>query len=105
MESIIPVAYLILYNIASMLGWAYVLMLIGQSFQAGHDAEKLWSEIGFALTWVQTAAALEILHSMVGLVSSPVMVTAMQVSSRLFLVWAVTVPSKLAQSHWSLYLM
>ena len=88
-----------------MFGWLYILYLIAMSLQNGDDAKTLWSKIGFYLTWVQTGAALEIVHSMVGLVRSPVMTTALQVSSRLFLVWIVTIPSEVAQSHWSLYLM
>lgn len=96
-------AYLVLYNVASMLGWSYVLYSTITSFLRGDSPAELWETIGSVLTWVQTAAALEILHSMVGLVRSPVMTTAMQVASRLFIVWVVTVPSQVAQGHWSLY--
>ena len=37
----------------------------------------------------QTAAILEVLHSLVGLVRAPVGTTAMQVASRLWLVWGI----------------
>jgi very-long-chain (3R)-3-hydroxyacyl-CoA dehydratase len=41
------------------------------------------------LTTTQTLAGLEILHSLLGIVRAPVMTTAMQVASRLLLVWGV----------------
>jgi very-long-chain (3R)-3-hydroxyacyl-CoA dehydratase len=40
----------------------------------------------------QSLALLEILHSLVGLVRAPVMTTAMQVASRIFVVWGVLYP-------------
>jgi len=46
--------------------------------------------VGDAVAVVQTAAALEILHSISGLVKSPLPTTVIQVYSRLFLVWGVT---------------
>ena len=90
---------------ASCLGWAYVLVLTLSNFFNGSSAAALWEEIALPLKIVQTAAAMEILHSLTGLVNSPVATAILQVSSRLFLVWAVTVQSTVAQSHWSLYLM
>ena len=44
------------------------------------------------LTATQTFAVLEILHSLVGLVRAPLVTTAMQVASRLLLVWGVMYP-------------
>lgn len=46
--------------------------------------------VGGAVAIVQTAATLEILHSVAGLVKSPVPTAVIQVYSRLFLVWGVT---------------
>lgn len=46
--------------------------------------------VGCAVTIVQTAAALEIFHSVSGLVKSPLPTAVIQVYSRLFLVWGVT---------------
>jgi hypothetical protein len=54
---------------------------------------------------VQTAAVLEILHSILRLVRSPVLSAIIQVSSRVLLLWPYTFRSKTAQQHWSLYLM
>eukprot|EP00951_Prasinocladus_malaysianus_P037525 scaffold403922_cov50-Prasinocladus_malaysianus.AAC.1 len=49
---------------------------------------------------VQTAALLEVVHSAVGLVRSPVLITAMQVASRIWILWGVVVavPSTTKQS-------
>lgn len=41
------------------------------------------------LKWVQTAAVLEVAHAAAGLVRSPAAVTAMQVASRLWVLWGV----------------
>ncbi|KAF9644613.1 PTPLA-domain-containing protein [Thelephora ganbajun] len=46
--------------------------------------------VGGAVVIVQTAAALEIVHSISGLVKSPLPTTVIQVYSRLFLVWGIT---------------
>lgn len=46
--------------------------------------------VGGAVAIVQTAAALEIVHSIAGLVKSPLPTAVIQVYSRLFLVWGVT---------------
>lgn len=70
--------YLVLYNGASMAAWAYVLALAGQHFNAGGKPEGLYGAIEEPLKLVQTAALLEVLHSAVGLVRSPVATTAIQ---------------------------
>ena len=48
---------------------------------------------------------MEILHSAVGLVRSPLFTTMMQVGSRLVLVWGATAWAPACQNHWSLFLM
>jgi len=45
--------------------------------------------IGTAVKWIQTAAVLEIVHSLLGWVRSPLSTTLMQVASRLILVWGI----------------
>ena len=59
----------------------------------GRPLDEVYDTIEMPLKIVQTAAVLEIVHSMLKLVRSPVFTTVIQVSSRLFLVWAV--------SHWA----
>lgn len=52
-------------------------------------AGAAYAAVGPETTLVQSLAALEVLHAAVGWVRSPVRTTAMQVASRLFLVWGV----------------
>ena len=120
--------YLILYNALCCLGWAYVLALaipsllfsIASATSSGaslFEALKTagselyfatpstagWSgesspSLAFALTIVQSAAILEIVHAAVGLVRSPVVVTAMQVGSRIVALHMINASPK-AQSE------
>ena len=53
------------------------------------QSETTYAIVGEAVKWIQTAAILEILHSALGWVRSPVMTTAMQVASRIVLVWGI----------------
>jgi very-long-chain (3R)-3-hydroxyacyl-CoA dehydratase len=46
-------------------------------------------DLGVTLTWVQTAASMEIIHAVLGLVGASPMTTALQVFSRVWVVWAV----------------
>ncbi|KAK7061094.1 hypothetical protein VNI00_000829 [Paramarasmius palmivorus] len=101
--------YLVLYNILSAAGWGYVLVhtvihilnLDGKSNEATQPIPiKLsahftrlsvsnYDRVGYATAIVQTFALMEVLHALFGWVRSPIATTAMQVSSRLFLVWGV----------------
>ncbi|KAI8048991.1 tyrosine phosphatase-like protein [Syncephalis plumigaleata] len=90
-------AYLIVYNVASCIAWGHVLQraivhLTTHGLVAG--LPTLYADIGDELRWVQTAAALEIIHSALGFVRSPLSTTMMQVASRLLLVWGV-------RTHWA----
>ena len=90
---------------ASAVGWFLVLAQVSQALLAGDDAKQLWASVGQTLTIVQTAASLEMLHSLIGLTRSPFSSTFMQVMSRLILVHGYTLRSVDAQAHWSLFLM
>ncbi|KAL8763219.1 MAG: hypothetical protein Q9184_000937 [Pyrenodesmia sp. 2 TL-2023] len=80
--------YLTAYNSVCALLWfsvfGRVVLLIPIT---GH--ESIYEAAGDITKWTQTVAVLEILHSAFGLVRSPLPMTALQVSSRLFLVWAI----------------
>jgi very-long-chain (3R)-3-hydroxyacyl-CoA dehydratase len=104
MENPVISLYLIAYNLASMVGWASVASvcypvalqcLQNQNFDIVENGE-FWNTViyedynlGFVVTWVQTAAFLEVLHAALGFVKSPVHTTFLQVFSRLWVVWAV----------------
>ncbi|CCG81038.1 Protein tyrosine phosphatase [Taphrina deformans PYCC 5710] len=80
--------YLVLYNTCEAVLWAAVLarlFFVGRiaGYRAAHD------EVSTFLIWVQTSAALEVVHVALGLVPSPLLTTIMQVASRLLLVWGI----------------
>ncbi|KAI0786704.1 tyrosine phosphatase-like protein [Abortiporus biennis] len=52
-------------------------------------ATTVYARIGYQATIVQSFAILEVLHSLLGWVRSPLTTTLMQVSSRLYVVWGV----------------
>jgi very-long-chain (3R)-3-hydroxyacyl-CoA dehydratase len=97
--------YLIAYNLLCCAGWAvvcktavtsivvdlsdshtYTLASVVQAladvYKAPHLAQVLW--------YSQMAALLEVVHALLGFVRSPVLVTAMQVASRIVALVAVT---------------
>lgn len=49
-----------------------------------------YASVGLLTAYVQSAATLELVHVLLGWVGSPLVTTAMQVASRLFLVWVIT---------------
>lgn len=72
-------------------GYTYGTYSIATVFQSEEREEPwlsrttlFWDSIGTALKAVQTAAVMEIVHSMMGIVRSPVMTTALQGLSFLF---------------------
>ena len=90
--------YLLAYNASLILGWAYVLVLAGATVVTS-GSSAVYAAVEIPLLVAQTAACLEVVHAMTGLARSPVLVTAMQVSSRLMVVWGVlwiSPPSRVA---------
>eukprot|EP01038_Epipyxis_sp_PR26KG_P015623 gene15623-21114_t len=61
----------------------------GHMLESCVDIDKMWVDVELVLKVVQTAACLEVLHAMVGLVKSPWFTTFMQVFSRVWTLWAV----------------
>jgi hypothetical protein len=105
--------YLILYNLGACAGWSLTLSLALQTLAKGIPEDGLKESLanvyaaeGLAmyLTYSQTAALLEILHAALGLVRSPVIVTTMQLMSRIVALVAI-VYSPNAQTQWGAGLM
>jgi very-long-chain (3R)-3-hydroxyacyl-CoA dehydratase len=86
--------YLVLYNLLSCAGWAYLLYLTVTSyFQLNLKPSQFWNQIGSkpfsvgpisfggygALHVIQSAAVLEVLHVAAGLVPSSLFANIMQV--------------------------
>ncbi|TVY34751.1 putative very-long-chain (3R)-3-hydroxyacyl-CoA dehydratase [Lachnellula subtilissima] len=83
--------YLILYNFASALSWLVVLgrvVLLVPMVGFG----RVYPGVGYYAKWTQTVALLEVVHAATGIVRAPISTTAMQVASRILLVWGIVNP-------------
>ncbi|RZB99198.1 Very-long-chain (3R)-3-hydroxyacyl-CoA dehydratase PASTICCINO 2A isoform B [Glycine soja] len=90
--------YLSLYNWTVLFGWCQVLYFVLKTLnESGH--QYVYNAAEKPLLYAQTAAVLEILHGLVGLVRSPVTATLPQISSRLFLVWGILWSFPETRSH------
>ncbi|KAI0487321.1 PTPLA-domain-containing protein [Xylaria cf. heliscus] len=89
-------SYLLLYNLISLLAWTYLTVRVllhvtasgdgdGDSDTASPSSPQLLADV----TILQTAAALEVLHALVGLVRASPGTTALQVGGRNLVVWTV----------------
>ncbi|KAK4263100.1 hypothetical protein QN277_028569 [Acacia crassicarpa] len=86
--SVLRRLYLSVYNWTVFFGWVQVLYLVLKTLkESGH--EHVYEAAEKPLLFAQTAAVLEILHGLVGLVRSPVSATLPQIGSRLYLVWGI----------------
>ncbi|KUI59315.1 Very-long-chain (3R)-3-hydroxyacyl-CoA dehydratase hpo-8 [Cytospora mali] len=82
--------YLIAYNALNAVLWSVVLgRTVATLYTRGLDAgpASVYPAVGEWTKWTQTLAALEIVHSLLGVVRAPLLTTLMQVSSRFALVW------------------
>ncbi|KAK1765761.1 tyrosine phosphatase-like protein [Phialemonium atrogriseum] len=90
-SSALKKGYLIAYNSASAIAWTTILgRVVAVLLLKGPHMVPLAVDNFARIT--QTFATLEILHSVLGIVPSPLFTTLMQVASRLFLMWLVTYP-------------
>ena len=96
--------YLVLYNLACMLGWGYALILALMHLASGGDLAGVWAAQGPWLQAAQWSMALEIVHAATGMVRSPALVTFMQVQSRLNLVFFVLLAPSVT-SNWACGMM
>jgi len=97
--------YLVFYNSSLCLGWLLLLVRsiphllsspsLGEGLSSLYDSAE---GVATILKIVQGAAILEIIHAAVGLVRSPVVITTLQVGSRIAALFAI-VNSPLAQAQ------
>ncbi|OAL37062.1 hypothetical protein AYO20_03539 [Fonsecaea nubica] len=84
--------YLVAYNTVCLALWSVITLravfLIPTLFALGKP-QGLLDALFPLLKWTQTIALLEILHATVGLVRASPLTTAMQVASRILVVWVV----------------
>lgn len=92
-------AYLTIYNLAACLGWIAVIIKCFKKIYI-HDYYTIYDDCEFELKIAQTMALLEVIHSkgLLGFVGSPWITTFMQVSSRIWTLWAIMVVAKPAQT-------
>ncbi|XP_062100344.1 very-long-chain (3R)-3-hydroxyacyl-CoA dehydratase PASTICCINO 2 [Humulus lupulus] len=96
--SLLRGVYLTLYNWTVFAGWLQVLYFAVTTLKdAGH--QHVYNAVQRPLQLAQSAAILEILHGLVGLVRSPITATLPQISSRLFLTWGILYSFPEIQSH------
>lgn len=80
--------YLAVYNWAVFVGWFQVLYFALKTLkESGY--RDVYDAVERPLQLAQTAAILEILHGIVGLVRSPISATLPQVGSRLYVTWGI----------------
>lgn len=90
--------YLSLYNWTLLFGWCQVLYFVLKTLkESGHERVYNAAEKPFLLA--QSAALLELLHGLVGLVRSPITSTLPQIGSRLYLTWGTLWSFPEIQSH------
>ncbi|CAI4221520.1 unnamed protein product [Auanema sp. JU1783] len=81
--------YLAVYNFLQVLGWGYILVKTLCGLAEGKSWPELYFSVETAVKIFQTAAILEVIHSLIGIVRSPFGTTLMQITSRVMLVWPI----------------
>jgi len=83
--------YLLFYNGLQAVGWLWTLLSLMQCYSATrfHANTTCFPNMKVPLMLFQTLGLLEIFHAASGLVRSPVLTTAMQLFSRVMIIWAV----------------
>ncbi|CAO1402544.1 unnamed protein product [Diamesa hyperborea] len=82
--------YLITYNVAQVLGWSYMLFQLISYYTIDRGTSTtLWDYLSLTVIIFQNAAVLEIVNVAIGIVPSNLMVTTLQVFSRVMVVCGV----------------
>ncbi|KAM3283191.1 very-long-chain (3R)-3-hydroxyacyl-CoA dehydratase PASTICCINO 2A isoform X1 [Capsicum chacoense] len=90
--------HLFFYNWIVFFGWFQVFYFGVKTLnEFGH--EHVYDAVEKPLLFAQTAAFLEVLHSLVGLVRSPVSATLPQITSRLYVTWGILWSFPEVRSH------
>ncbi|XP_043823356.1 very-long-chain (3R)-3-hydroxyacyl-CoA dehydratase 1 isoform X1 [Dromiciops gliroides] len=97
-------AWLTFYNIAMTAGWLVLAIAMVRFYLEKGTHKGLYKSIQKTLKFFQTFALLEIVHCIIGIVPTSVLVTGVQVSSRIFMVWLITHSIKPIQNEDSVVL-
>jgi len=87
--------YLVAYNTICLVLWSTITLraaLLVPVLVAHGKLHALLPALQSLLTWTQTLALLELFHSLLGLVRASPVATAIQVASRVLLVWGILHP-------------
>ncbi|XP_010883760.1 very-long-chain (3R)-3-hydroxyacyl-CoA dehydratase 1 [Esox lucius] len=103
-KSAIAVAWLTFYNIAMTAGWLVLAMAMIRFYIQRGTHKGLYKSIARTLKFFQTIALLEVVHCAIGIVRTSVIVTGVQVCSRIFMVWFITNSIKQIQNEESVIL-
>ncbi|XP_063093950.1 very-long-chain (3R)-3-hydroxyacyl-CoA dehydratase 1 isoform X2 [Cavia porcellus] len=85
-------------------GWLVLAIAMVRFYMEKGTHRGLYKSIQKTLKFFQTFALLEIVHCLIGIVPTSVLVTGVQVSSRIFMVWLVTHSIKPVQNEESVVL-
>ncbi|KAJ8010368.1 hypothetical protein DPEC_G00074340 [Dallia pectoralis] len=103
-KSAVTVAWLTFYNIAMTAGWLVLAMTMMRFYIQKGTHKGLYKSIARTLKFFQTVALLEVVHCAIGIVRTSVIVTGVQVCSRIFMVWFITNSIKQIQNEESVIL-
>ncbi|XP_064805046.1 very-long-chain (3R)-3-hydroxyacyl-CoA dehydratase 1-like [Oncorhynchus masou masou] len=103
-KSAIAVAWLTFYNIAMTAGWLVLAMTMIRFYLQKSTHKGLYKSIARTLKFFQTVALVEVGHCAIGIVRTSVIVTGVQVCSRIFMVWFITNSIKQIQNEESVIL-
>ncbi|XP_028825218.1 very-long-chain (3R)-3-hydroxyacyl-CoA dehydratase 1 [Denticeps clupeoides] len=103
-KSAIATAWLTFYNIAMTAGWLVLAVAMIRFYLQKGTHKGLYKSISRTLKFFQTFALLEVGHCAIGIVRTSVIVTGVQVCSRIFMVWFVTNSIKQVQNEESVIL-
>ncbi|XP_077347029.1 very-long-chain (3R)-3-hydroxyacyl-CoA dehydratase 1 isoform X1 [Lithobates pipiens] len=100
----VATAWLTFYNIAMTAGWLVLAIAMFRFYMYKGTHKGLYKSIQKTLKFFQTFALLELVHCALGIVRTSVLVTGVQVSSRIFMVWFITNSIKQIQNEESVLL-
>ncbi|KAJ8419191.1 hypothetical protein AAFF_G00006900 [Aldrovandia affinis] len=103
-KSALATAWLTFYNIAMTAGWLVMAVAMLRFYIQRGTHMGLYRSISRTLKFFQTVALIEVIHCAVGMVRTSVIVTGVQVCSRIFMVWFITNSIKQIQNEESVVL-
>uniref|UniRef100_A0A8C7Y7K1 Very-long-chain (3R)-3-hydroxyacyl-CoA dehydratase n=1 Tax=Oryzias sinensis TaxID=183150 RepID=A0A8C7Y7K1_9TELE len=103
-KSALTTAWLTFYNIAMTAGWLVLAMAMLRFYIKKGTHKGLYRSIARTLKFFQTFALVEVGHCAIGIVRTSVIVTGVQVCSRIFMVWLVASSIRQIQNEESVIL-